>query len=189
MSVDVKRARWVRKTEDGMYTIEPKSTLARIGMLCNSCGIKEGCPIYKVSIKAAAHADVHIRTCQRYVPILAFRKPYVGIDAPLFNTLRSGTTWVDRLEPGKTVAVVDSQSGDILRFCKVKSVHSGHFDKMLEIHAMFNHLAIGGEPVAKVGEVLRKSYGHFLTPDSKLTAIYLEPLTDENSIREEVLRG
>ena len=32
---------------------------------------------------------------------------------------------------------------------------------------------MGGERIEKVGEVTRKSYGHFLNEDSLLTAIYI----------------
>lgn len=189
MSLDVKRARWVRKTEDGVYTIEPQSVLERTGLICNSCGIKTGCPIYKVVEKAEPHADVHIRKCQRYVPILSFRKPLIGLNQSSFNTMRAGTTWMDRLEIGKTVALVGADDGEIIRFMKVRKLYSGDFDAMVAKHSMFNHLAMGGKPVDKVGEILRKSYGHFLNEQSKLTAIYLEPVADDDQIREKVLRG
>jgi hypothetical protein len=33
---------------------------------------------------------------------------------------------------------------------------------------------MGGQSVEKVSEVIRKSYGHFLKPESQLTAIYRE---------------
>lgn len=32
---------------------------------------------------------------------------------------------------------------------------------------------MGGEKIEKVGEVIRRSYGHFLKEDSLLTAIYI----------------
>ncbi|MDC9581918.1 hypothetical protein PSI15_10130 [Xenorhabdus sp. PR6a] len=50
---------------------------------------------------------------------------------------------------------------------------------MLEVHAQFNHIAMAGKGVDEVERVIRKSYGHFLKPDSKLTAIYIENVSHE----------
>ncbi len=38
---------------------------------------------------------------------------------------------------------------------------------------------MGGEKIEKVGEVIRKSYGHFLNDDSLLTAIYIRHVDRE----------
>ena len=52
-------------------------------------------------------------------------------------------------------------------------------DEMLRKHSRFNHLCMGGEKIEKVGEVIRKSYGHFLNDDSLLTAIYIRHVDRE----------
>ncbi|ENZ9244738.1 hypothetical protein ACHCR0_004942, partial [Salmonella enterica subsp. enterica serovar Anatum] len=65
------------------------------------------------------------------------------------------------------------------RFGRVDKVYSGPVDEMLRKHSRFNHLCMGGEKIEKVGEVIRKSYGHFLNDDSLLTAIYIRHVDRE----------
>ncbi|MDP0970996.1 hypothetical protein Q6294_29025, partial [Klebsiella pneumoniae] len=36
--MDLKRTRWVRRLEDGTYTIESNSTLSNEKVLCSLCG-------------------------------------------------------------------------------------------------------------------------------------------------------
>ncbi|HDJ1984866.1 TPA: hypothetical protein PPS74_004961, partial [Salmonella enterica subsp. enterica serovar Concord] len=105
--MDLKRTRWVRRLEDGSYTIESNSSLNKLKLLCDLCGIASKCPINEARLKLHdAGAHFHLNSCIRYVPLLAFRKPIIGLDAPYFNTLRSGVTWKDRVEPGKLVCLV-----------------------------------------------------------------------------------
>ncbi|CDL81047.1 hypothetical protein [Xenorhabdus szentirmaii] len=169
----------VRLLEKGVYTIEPKSVRSRNDHLCQVCSIISNCPIQRALSFTEGHAEAVIRTCARFVPSIPFCSPYVGLHFSIFNTLRAGTTWQERLVKGKVVALTDSKSGDIIRFGKVKSVISGGIDKMLEVHAQFNHIAMAGKGVDEVERVIRKSYGHFLKPDSKLTAIYIENVSHE----------
>lgn len=98
---------------------------------------------------------------------------------PTSNTLRSGVTWRDRLSPDKLICLVSADTGKIIRFGKVDKVYSGPVDEMLRKHSRFNHLCMGGEKIEKVEEVIRKSYGHFLTKDSLLTAIYIRHVKRE----------
>ncbi|MCV5460860.1 hypothetical protein OFP78_22805, partial [Escherichia coli] len=64
-------------------------------------------------------------------------------------------------------------------FGRVDKVYSGPVDEMLRKHSRFNHLCMGGEKIEKVGEVIRKSYGHFLNDNSLLTAIYIRHVDRE----------
>lgn len=169
----------VRRLETGVYTIEPESVRKRNDHLCQICSIAGNCPVQTALKLTEGHAEAIIRTCARFVPSIPFRKPYVGLHFPLFNTLRAGTTWRDRLVVGKVVALTDSATGEILRFGRVQSVISGGVDRMLEIHSQFNHIAMANRNVAEVEKVIRKSYGHFLKPDSQLTAIYIEGVTNK----------
>ena len=180
--VDIKRAKWVRK-EDRGYTIEPKSILAREGLICDSCGIQSQCPIYQFKQKAESHADISVKTCTRYVPVLGFRKPYLGLNG-YFNTLRAGDTWMRRVDVGKTIALCDAKSGAIIGFGTVKQLDCAPFDDALRDHAHLNHMAVAGKTTDDVEHVLRKSYGHFLKDDAKLTAIYIERITDNARIRQ-----
>ncbi|EJD7033467.1 hypothetical protein UXP91_21585 [Enterobacter hormaechei] len=178
--MDLKRTRWVRRLEDGSYTIESNTSLNKQKLLCDMCGIASKCPINETRLKLHdAGARFHLNSCIRYVPLLAFRKPIIGLDAPYFNTLRSGVTWRDRVEPDKLVCLVEADTGNIIRFGRVDKVYSGPVDEMLRKHSRFNHLCMGGEKIEKVGEVIRKSYGHFLNDDSLLTAIYIRHVDRE----------
>ena len=49
--MDLKRTRWVRRLEDGSYTIESNSNLNKQKLLCDICGIAAKCPIYETRIK------------------------------------------------------------------------------------------------------------------------------------------
>lgn len=181
--MDLKRTRWVRRLDDGTYTIEPESKLNNQKELCDLCGIQSKCPINAVRHKfRATGADFHLNSCLRYVPLIAFRKPIIGLNEPYFNTLRTGITWVNRVSPGKIVCLVDSANGERIRFARVDRVCSGDLDNMLRRHSRFNHLCMGGESVEKVEEVIRKSYGHFLKPESQLTAIYLRSVDREHDV-------
>lgn len=178
--MDLKRTRWVRRLDDGTYTIESNSNLQKQKELCDLCGIAEKCPINSARQKLQkAGVQFHLNTCERYVPLLAFRNPIIGLDTPYFNTLRSGATWAGRLSEGKIVCLVNSSSNQRIRFAKVDRIAVGPIDKMLAQHSRFNHLCMGGEPIQKVEEVIRKSYGHFLKSDSQLTAIYLKNIDRE----------
>ncbi|WP_441770085.1 hypothetical protein [Klebsiella pneumoniae] len=164
--MDLKRTRWVRRLEDGTYTIESNSTLSNEKVLCSLCGIASKCNINETRLKLRdAGVNFHLNSCARYVPLLAFRKPIIGLDTSYFNTMRSGVTWRDRLTEGKIICLVEADTA--------KKVYSGPVDEMLRKHSRFNHLCMGGEKIEKVGEVIRRSYGHFLKEDSLLTAIYI----------------
>lgn len=182
-NMDLKRTRWVRRLEDGSYTIESNGTLNKQKLLCDLCGIASKCPINEARLKLHnVGAHFHLNSCVRYVPLLTFRKPIIGLYAPYFNTLRSGVTWKERVEPGKLVCLVEAERGSIIRFGRVDKVYSGPVDEMLRKHSRFNHLCMGGEKIEKVGEVIRKSYGHFLNDDSLLTAIYIQHIDREFDI-------
>lgn len=170
--MDMKKTRWVRRLDSGVYTIEPESNLSR-SALCNLCGIDAACPILQNMNKFAEHADIQVRTCGRYVPLIGFRKPYLGLQASLFNTLRLGTTWASRLTEGKVVAITDAKTGSILRFGKVDRIATGSFDNMIRTHGMMNHLALGGKSLEDVDTLLRKAYHNFMREDPQLTAIYI----------------
>lgn len=81
--MDLKRTRWVRRLEDGTYTIESNSTLSNEKVLCSLCGIASKCNINETRLKLRdAGVNFHLNSCARYVPLLAFRKPIIGLDTP-----------------------------------------------------------------------------------------------------------
>lgn len=176
----LKHTRKLKRLENGTYTISPKTVLSNNADLCTICGIKEKCPIYEARCRLlASGADFQLNTCLRYVPLIIFRKPLIGLQEPYFNTLRAGVTWRNRVSEGSVVALVESDTGKRIRFAKVARVASGTVNDMLRCHSRFNHLCMGGMPQSKVREVIKKSYGRFLKEDSQLTAIYLRSLRYE----------
>lgn len=170
--MDMKKTRWVRRLNTGVYTIEPESNLSR-SALCNLCGIDAACPILQSMNKFSDHADIQVKTCGRYVPLIGFRRPYIGLQSSLFNTLRLGTTWADRLSADKVIAITDAKTGRILRFGKVDRIVTGPFDEMIRLHGNMNHLALGGKTLDEVDTLLRKAYHNFMRKDPQLTAIYI----------------
>lgn len=186
MTVDLKRARWVKMLEDGQYTMEPAAEQRKDNLLCRSCGINGFCPVFKFIHKADKFAKLGVRRCEKYFPVLGFRPPHVGLDER-FNTLRVGETWTKRVVPGKTlVALVDTKTDEVLGYARVKRVHSGPYQEMLEKHAQFNHNMKGVQenPIEYIDRILRKAHGHFLNEQSKLTALYLERVPNEQIYRE-----
>ena len=178
--MNIKQSRYIRRLEDGTYTIKAASKLNEPKDMCDVCGIKTACPIFKTRSQLLSQgASFSINTCQRYVPLISFRKPYLGLKDAYFNTMRSGVTWVNRVSEGSVICLVGAEDGEIIRFARVAKVFSGPVDDMLQKHARFNHLCLGGKTQDDVRTVIRKSYGHFLKSDSTLTAIYLKTLTYE----------
>ncbi|MBS2140978.1 hypothetical protein KCA24_34035, partial [Escherichia coli] len=143
------------------YTIESNSNLNKQQLLWDICGIAVNGPIYETRIKLdKAGVNFHLNSCIRYVPLLAFRKPIIGLDAPYFNTLRSGVTWRDRLSPDKLICLVSADTGKIIRFGKVDKVYSGPVDEMLRKHTRLNTLCFGGGKMEKFEKVSPNSRDH-----------------------------
>lgn len=179
--MNIKQSRYIRRLEDGTYTIKSDSKLVASKDMCEVCGIKTACPIYKTRASLLQQgASFEINTCARYVPLISFRKPYLGLKEAYFNTMRSGVTWVNRVSKNSVVCLVGAENGEIIRFARVAKVFSGPVDKMLKINARFNHLCLGGKTQDEVRTVIQKSYGHFLKEDSLLTVIYLKSLKHEH---------
>ncbi|HGL3854400.1 TPA: hypothetical protein ACKE3U_003726 [Klebsiella aerogenes] len=178
--MNIKQTRYIRRLEDGTYTIKPDTKLNNAKDMCDVCGIKTACPIYKTrSSLLQQGAEFEINKCARYVPLISFRKPYLGLKDAYFNTMRSGVTWVNRVNENSIVCLVGSEKGDTIRFARVAKVFSGPMEDMLRKHARFNHLCLGGMKQDDVRTVIKKSYGHFLKEDSSLTVIYLKSLKHE----------
>lgn len=174
-----KKSKRVKRLESGVYTIEPESVRSRNDHLCQICGIKSNCPVLLSLNLPQIHTEVMVRNCARFVPTLSFKSPYIGLGFDLFNTLRVGTAWVNRLESGNIIALIDADNGAVIRYGKVHKVVYGNIEKMLKIHAKFNHLAMGGKNIAEVEKFIRKAYGNFLIKEAILTAIYIEKVTHD----------
>jgi hypothetical protein len=102
--MNIKQSRYIRRLEDGTYTIKSDSKLVASRDMCEVCGIKTACPIYKTRASLLEQgASFEINTCARYVPLISFRKPYLGLKEAYFNTMRSGVTWVNRVSENSVV--------------------------------------------------------------------------------------
>lgn len=144
--------------------------------LCLACGAQPRCRLFKDLAKVHWAAITVIR-CQKFVPVIGFRAPIVGLDRT-FNTMRLGKSWSERLKPGDFVALTDTKDDSIIGHARVTHVEVGAFDTMVWAHGAENHLVVDSPKgrnacIEEVRHVLKKSYGKFITPDSLLTAIYL----------------
>ena len=45
--MNIKQTRYIRRLEDGTYTIKPDTKLNNVKDMCDLCGIKTACPIFK----------------------------------------------------------------------------------------------------------------------------------------------
>jgi hypothetical protein len=191
MSFNLKRARWVRKMADGNYTMEPESSLKSSTLICDSCGIKNACPVKSTMERAKGFADLYVRTCHKYVPLLTFKQSLIGCNS-VFNTFRVGKVWYELLHQGRDLVALLDEAEEIIGFYNVKSVHLGQFDEMIRKHARFNHLLkdeYEGTAMEYVAHELRKSYGQFLNEESMLTAIYLEQMEDQSALLKSAMKG
>lgn len=184
MTVKLKRARWVKRTESGRFTIETVAEKKREVLLCDTCGINDQCPVRVMMEKTDAFVTLSVRNCEKFIPAIGFMPPMVGLDRQ-FNTLRVGKGWFERLRPNDKVALVNTKTEEIEGYAEVLHLYHGNFNAMLERHAAHNHTASfrgpGQSAQSHVGEVLRRAHGHFLSENSTLTAIYLRRL--ENGLR------
>lgn len=184
MTVKLKRARWVKRTDAGRFTIETVAEKKREVLLCDTCGINDQCPVRLMMEKAESFVTLSVRNCEKYIPSIGFMPPMIGLERQ-FNTLRVGKGWFERLRPGDKIALVNTKTEKIEGYAEVTHVYYGNYNDMLERHAVYNHVACkrapGQSAQSYVGEVLRKAHGHFLSENSTLTAIYLRRL--ENGLR------
>lgn len=181
MTIELKRARWVKRTEDNRFTIETAAEKKREVMLCDTCGIHEQCPVNQMMTRAEHFVTLSVRHCEKYIPCIGFIPPIVGIERA-FNTLRVGRGWFDRLRAGDKVALVNTRTALPEGYAEVVRLDHGEYSPMLKKHASFNHAALvkpeGVTAVDHVGKIMQQAHGHFLNEQSTLTAIYLRRLVD-----------
>jgi hypothetical protein len=166
------------RREGSTFTLEPASNRDR-PLLCRTCGMAELCPV-PGTLNDHAWVELRVRSCNRFIPIVTFIPPIVGLGGR-FNTLRLGDTWERRVEIGSRVALFNNKTEQVLGYAAVEGVFSGPFEEVLRTHAENNHLIVGkpGTDLSVVEGVLRGAYGKFLTPKSKLTALYLRRIDEE----------
>lgn len=186
MTINLKRSRWVKRTENDRFTIETAAEKKREVLLCDTCGINDQCPVRQMMNKAEHFVTLSVRNCEKYIPCVGFMPPLLGLDRQ-FNTLRVGKGWFERLKVGDKVALVDTKTTGVEGYAEVIHLYHGNYQDMLIKHAPYNHVAFMREPGQSsadyVDEVLKKANGHFLSENSTLTAIYLRRLEHGLRIR------
>lgn len=171
--------KWV-KLVDGKHTVEPASHRTNRKELCEHCGISSVC---KARSKLIEMEQLHklklgIRSCGQFRITLTFRSN-VGMDE-VFNTIRLGSAWARRVEPGQIVNLRTTK-GDKIGIGEVISKYVAEFDDALSDHAHMNHVGIGKEnPVDVVKKELITAHGkNFVARADVLSIIYVKPLKDE----------
>jgi len=186
MTINLKRSRWVKRTESNRFTIETAAEKKREVLLCDTCGINADCPVRKMMGKAEGFVTLSVRNCEKYIPCIGFMPPLMGMERQ-FNTLRVGKGWYERLRQGDRVALVNTRTAEVEGYAEVTRLYHGSYRDMLGKHATYNHVAFMREPgqssVEYVDSVLKKANGHFLSESSTLTAIYLRRLEHGLRIR------
>ena len=120
MSLNVKKSRWVRKLSHGAYTMESTDVLASTQMMCKSCGIYHACPIHESMERFAVVADITVRNCRKYVPLLLCRRSFTESLGNELLVLRRGTGWHELLHDGRElVALTDRVSETVFAFYSV----------------------------------------------------------------------
>lgn len=179
LTLDDMVMRRVKRAESGDFVLGKPPE--RVNSLCRACGINDRCKLYKAH-KKVTWALPEVTVCQRFVPVLGFRPPIVGLEKS-FNTMRLGKAWTERVAPGTVVALLNTVDSKLLGFARVTHIEVGAFDTMVWAHGADNHLVVNSpkgrnECIEEVRYVLQKSYGKFLTPESKLTVVYCTRIPD-----------
>lgn len=150
--------RQLRRNATGQYT----SGAGKI--VCDHCGFNKICPMRD---KVAA--------CDQFLPTLPFNDD-AGMQK-LFNTVRIGRAWVQRLVVGQKVALYNATDKRVFGFASVLATFDGSIDEMLNRHAHANHLMLSQFPEEAqsiLHQWLKRNYGpHIVHDNTTLTAIYL----------------
>ena len=159
--------RRVTLLENGDYSVKR-------GVLCSHCGDHAVCG---VSYYAREDMD-EVKQCSVYKPVIAFRPPHIGFEDK-FNTVRTGRAWINRVNAGTIVSLIDAKTREVFGEAKVVRVVAGKKKAIAMEHGINNHkFKFTRTTKGKAGEQLlvnlRKAYGGMIFDSNDyLTAIYL----------------
>lgn len=136
-------------------------------IICDICAIRnEGCPF-----TPRTH-------CEHFMPALGFNDQ-TGMQK-VFNTIRVGKAWPQRLSPGQPIGLWCPIDKTIFGWAEVLSIYSGRIAHILVNHAGDNHLFLDQHDTHAqrlLYEWLRQNYGpRIIHKDTTVTAIYLRRL-------------
>jgi len=127
---------------------------------CDNCAIRSMC-------------GAELTECPIMVPTLSFSDRF-GTGG-VFNTLRLGKAWSQRIHPGQLIALHDSDG--VYGYAEVQQLYCGEFYPMMKTHAHANHLMLGKDfetAIAAMTEWFKKQYGPTVVKEAtKITAVYL----------------
>ncbi len=152
----------LRRYPDNHYTL---TSASNGNALCDACAASSECPMRNER-----------KRCAQFVPVLRFAVN-ANLDLPLYNTIRIGKAWSDRLPVGTRVGVWDDVKRE-LSFSVVRENYWGQ-DKqlMLAAHAGRNHIGMTLDaPATDLAGVLANCYGKgFYAKSFGLSVLYLSP--------------
>lgn len=133
--------------------------------LCDACAASDECPQRNTK-----------KSCADFIPVLRFAIN-ANLYAGVYNTIRIGKAWSDRLQPGQRVGIWDDVE-ERLTFAVVEASHwSDDKQQILDLHAARNHIGMTlDDPAAQMPGVLMNCYGKgFYAKSWGLSAVYLRP--------------
>lgn len=173
--------RWMERV--GANRFRSKSKV----VMCEQCARKDDCETLNqvAELEEMRGIDLKIDVCSEFEFALVFQSAK-GLDAPVFNTMRLGSSWINRVDPGDYVSLV--VKGEFYGRAKVLSKEFGDINTMVMTHAANNHLYVNdGRGRVEIGsEMLKKLpgiYGNLIyrnNIDKGMTVIELEPVIDED---------
>lgn len=129
---------------------------------CDSCAIHDVCTLRR-------------ERCDMMVPTISFAN--IEGTQSVFNTLRLGKAWSQRLAPGQIVGIHDLSTNEITGYADVLQLYCGNFEDMMKTHAHANHLMLGYDIETAQEQMttwFRKQYGPSVVKEiTKITAVYL----------------
>ena len=132
-------------------------------LICDHCGYNKIC------------SQAPISECDKFLPALPFND--ISGTQKIFNTVRIGKAWSERLSIGQNIALYDVNSLKIFGFASVLNIFTGQIEEILKRHAHANHLMLAEMPEEAESilyQWMRQQYGPRIVHDqAKLTAIYL----------------
>lgn len=148
--------RLLRRTDNGFISGAGK-------IPCDHCGLIQYCP-EKPRI-----------VCQEFMPALPFSDS-AGMEK-IFNTVRLGKAWCDRLRIGEKVALYHTIEKRMFGIATVLGTVSGPIQQVLRTHAHANHLMLDKDPADAAVQLYAwqlRNYGpRIVHPRATLSAIYL----------------
>ncbi|MGI1988644.1 hypothetical protein [Shewanella glacialipiscicola] len=155
----------LRRKTDFSYTL----TVAKNeDALCEACALYSDCPLRQSAL---------VKRCTEFMPVFVFADGN-NLDKAIFNTLRIGKSWSDRLSIGQTIALYDKHTGTMSKAKVINIDWDIDKDSMLANHAAMNHLGMElSNPATELEKILQNNYGKgFYSKSKGLTAIYLSKI-------------